>query len=513
MWRQLTARLWKQTSVRHNFSANLVSKILSALVGLAVVPIYLKVLGVSGYGMIGIWTTLEAMATLLDLGLSPTMTREMATSAGRPEQAQEVRDFVRTLEVAYWALGFVIGGVIILGASPIADYWLKSSELSTAEVKTSVVLIGALILCRWPLSFYSAGLTGLERQVLLSWVTLAFTIVRSVGAVFVLVFIEPTILAFFIWQILINLVQTAAFTALLWRCLPAGQRPRVRQDVVRRVWRFAGGTTAIALVSMLLTNLDKVVVTKMLSLEEFGYYSLAGRIAATLSLAASPVFTALFPALARLAVAPEGHRLADLYHRGSQLMSVLIVPTAVTVVFFAHPLIFAWTGNPMIADRTWLIAALLTAGTAFNCIVMIPFSLQLAYGWTSLAFWTNFAYAFVTVPSLILLTRHFGAPGAAAVWLMINASYLVTQVPLMHRRLLRHEAKRWYIEDIGIPLVACTVVAACAAVIAGSPTTRIGAGLTIGFAGIFVGIVGLLGTPLVRKLIGSLLARRAAPSA
>src|SRR5712664_2568415 len=62
--RSLRMRLWEQTSVRQNLSSNLVTKALSALVSLACVPIYLRVLGVSGYGLIGVWTMLESLANL-----------------------------------------------------------------------------------------------------------------------------------------------------------------------------------------------------------------------------------------------------------------------------------------------------------------------------------------------------------------------------------------------------------------------------------------------------------------
>jgi O-antigen/teichoic acid export membrane protein len=501
MGRSSTAWLWRRTSVRHNFSANLASKLLSALVSLACVPVYLRVLGVGGYGLVGIWTMLETFANLLDLGLSPTMTREMAAASGRREGAEETRDLVRTLEVGYWAIGVAIGAMIMLGASPIAHYWLRSAEFSTAQLRTTVVLIGALILCRWPLSFYAGGLSGLERQVLLSWVGLAFACLRSLGAVLVLLFVSPTIVAFFLWQIIVSLANSATLALLLWRCLPRARGARFLPSTLRRIWKFAGGITAVALISILLTDLDKLVVSKLLSLEDFGYYSLGGRIAASLSMASAPVFSALFPAFSRLVAARDDQRQVELYHRGAQLMSVLVVPAAVTVAFFSKPLIFAWTGNQLIADRTALVAALLIGGSAFNSIILVPYSLQVAHGWTSLAFWTNAVYATVTVPLLIVLTNHFGPPGAAFVWLIINFSYLATQVPLMHRRLLRSEARRWYVEDVGMPLVSCVATAILVAALITPPATRLGAWATVALAGILIGAAGVLATPLGRKQV------------
>ena len=74
----------------------------------------------------------------------------------------------------------------------------------------------------------------------------------------------------------------------------------------------------------------------------------------------------------------------------------------------------------------------------------------------------------------MILTARFGAPGAASVWLIINASYLLTQVQLMHRRYLTGECLRWYLEDLGLPLFASLSVTAFTSHFAGGADTRIG---------------------------------------
>jgi O-antigen/teichoic acid export membrane protein len=500
----------RQTSVRLNLSSTLISKVLAAAISLACVPIYIRFLGVAGYGVIGIWTTLETLASLLDFGLSPTVTRELAASSRDPEQAQDTRDLIRSIEIICWTVGVLIGATVALSAPLIATYWLRSSQLSVADLQTCVELIGVLILSRWPLSFYSSGLIGLERQVLLSWLGFTFTLVRSVGAIFVLVFLSPTILAFLAWQIAINMANTGIVAGLLWLNLPRGRRAaRFRPKLLGRVWKFAGGVTAIALVSVLLSDLDKLVVSGLVSLEEFGYYTLGSRMAGTLYMAASSVFAALYPALVRLRSQSEA-QFAELYHRGSQIMSLLVFPAAITAAAFAKPLIFAWTGNEAIASNTAPIAALLIIGTAFHCTAHLPYAAQLAYGWTSLAFWTNLTYVPITSALLFVLTKQFQGEGAAAVWLLINVSYLATQIPLMHRRILRNEARQWYIQDIGQPLITCGLTAGILAAIIEPAATRTGATVTVAFAGLIVGSVGLVATPLIREQIWDLWNRRRA---
>jgi O-antigen/teichoic acid export membrane protein len=504
MWHSVKALLLRQTSVRLNLSSNLVSKVLIAAIGLACVPVYIRVLGVAGYGVIGIWITLETMANILDLGLSPTMTRELAATARLAEEAQNVRDLVRTMEVIYWTIGLFIGVAIVLGAPLIAAHWLQSSQLSAVELRSSVQFIGVLILFRWPTSFYSSGLIGLERQVLLSWMGFLVALLRSLGAVLVLVFVSPTLVAFLTWQIAINIANTATVEASLWWSLPKGHAPRVRPKLLTRVWKFAGGVTANTLVSMLLTDLDKLVVSGLVSLENFGYYMLASRVAGVSYIAAGSVYAAVYPALVRLVAEHNEVQLAALYHRAAQVLSLLVFPAAITGALFAKPLIFAWTGNQVIADSTALIASLSLMGTAFQCILFLPNAAQKAYGWISLAFWTNLAYVPIATVLLIVLTRRLGGEGAAIVWLLVTTSYFVTQVPLMHRKILSHQARQWYVNDVGMPLLACSSVAGLLAYFIEPATTRIGAALTVALAGLLVGAVGLLATPLVRKQLRDL---------
>ena len=161
-------------------------------------------------------------------------------------------------------------------------------------------------------------------------------------------------------------------------------------------------------------------------------------------------------------------------------------------------MIFAWTGNQHIADNTAPIAALLIIGTAFHCTGFLPYAAQLAYGWTSLAFWTNVTYVPVTSVLFIVLTKRFGGAGAASVWLLITTGSGCTN-PAHVSQILRSEARQWYVIDIGVPLGACSLTAGLLVSVIGPTTTRVGAALTVSVAGLLVGVVGLLATPLVRN--------------
>jgi len=146
-------------------------------------------------------------------------------------------------------------------------------------------------------------------------------------------------------------------------------------------------------------------------------------------------------------------------------MAVMILPAAVVIAFFSREIMFLWTGSPEIANNTAPIVSILVAGTALNGLMNLPYALQLSHGWTRIGLAINTFFILTLVPAIILMTRHYGAAGAASVWLGLNGIYMIIGVPLTHRRLLKGEAFRWFTKDVGIPLAGSLAIAGIARLI------------------------------------------------
>jgi len=453
--------------VKTNFFANLAGSGWTALVGLACTPLYIRFMGMEAYGLIGFYFMLQGVIQILDLGLSPTMNREMARYSALPGKAGEARDFVRTLEVGYWAIGILIGCIVWYGAPYIASHWIKAGNLSPSEVRRAVTVMGALTALQWPLTFYQGGLLGLQRQVLHNGITIATATLSGGGALLVLWLISPTVSAFFTWQIAVTVLQTGATTLALWRCLPgSGFAARFDPGITRNIWGFAAGMSGITLTALALTQIDKVILSKMLTLDAFGYYILAGMVANGLSgLLIAPMFNTIFPRFSALVAERNEKSLLEMYHGSTQVMAVMILPAAIVIALFSREIMTLWTGSPEIANNTAPIVGILVGGTALNGLMNLPYALQLSHGWTRIGLAINTFFILALVPAIILMTRKFGGAGAASAWLGLNSAYMVIGVPLTHRRLLKGEAFRWFTKDIGVPLLGSLAIAGCARMI------------------------------------------------
>jgi O-antigen/teichoic acid export membrane protein len=444
--------------VKFNLAANLFTKTLTGVLGLVLVPIYVH--------LIGIYVSLSALTLILDLGLTATINREMARLSATEGAEQEARDLVRSLEPTYWSIGVVVGLAIMLLAPAIAHHWVHAKSVPPQTVERAIMLMGILFAFQWPDSFYAGGLLGRQRQIAVNGIRIGVALLQACGAVLILKYVSATIIAFLSWQILIFGLQTLLLGACLWRSLPAqAMRPRFRREIWIKNSRFTAGVTAISLTAVALTQLDKVILSHQLSLKEFGYYALATSLASNLLYPIAPLIDALFPRLVQLTVQNDPRALAIFYHKSCQLLSLIILPIWAVAALFAHPLLSLYLHDATIVENVYRLFSLLVTSTALNALVILPYQLQLAHGQTKLVFHFNLAALFVLIPVIPWVALHYGAIGAAGIQIGINAIYIFFLIPLMYRRVLPGETWRWYILDIGRPLLVSGLIGLLARVL------------------------------------------------
>lgn len=446
-------------SVKRNIIANYVGQSIAAGLSLALVPFYIRYLGMEAYGLVGLFAVIQAWMALLDLGMTPTLGREMARFSAGTLSAQFIRDLLRSLEILQFGIGIVIAVVLTLGADVLARHWLKVDRMSVETVAGALSMLGIVIGLRFCESIYRSGIMGLQQQVWLNAVSIALALLRSLGALAMLAFVSPTAQAFFVWQGLISVLTLVILATRMHLSLPATSRKsRFSGEALMQIRGFAGGIFSISLLSLMLTQVDKLLLSRMLGLTDFGYYMLASTIASALYLAGAPIILAVSPRLVRLFETNDLAGVSAAYHQASQLVTVVLGPAALLLLLFSRGVLFAWSGDAALAARTAPILSLLAVGTMLNALLQVPHYLQMASGWTRLAVTTNLVAVIIMVPLLLWSVPHYGALAGASIWAAVNTAYVVVTLPLMHRRLLPGEMWRWYGQDVLMPLGGAAMV-------------------------------------------------------
>lgn len=487
-------------SLKRNVIANYLGQGWRALMGLAFIPLYIKYLGVEAYGLIGIFAVIQAWLALLDMGMKPALGREMARFTAGAHSAQSIRDLLRSIEIIGVAIAGAIALVIWTASGWVATDWVTAEKLPVEVVAQAFAVMGAVCALRFIESIYVSSVVGLQRQVLENVASSIMATVRGLGAVGVLLWISPTIGAFFIWQGLISLVTVTVFAFAVYRILTDCPRAaRFSWPALVGIWRFGAGLMTITFLTLLLTQIDKILLSRLLTLEAFAYYALAGVVANALYLLAGPITTAFYPRFTELATRGDEIALRAAYHQAAQTVTVLMGSAAIVLMLFGERLLLLWTADPTLSQQVSPLLTILALGTLFNGLMWIPYHMQLAHGWTTLTIRTNIIAVVILVPTILWVVPKYGAIGAAWVWVTLNAGYLLFSIYFMHQRILVSEQWRWYRQDVFIPLVAASATAGLFHWLYPVKLTWIGEMSVLLVVGLLTGMTAASFAPIVRS--------------
>jgi len=447
--------------LKTNLLANFLGQAWSAAMSLLFIPVYVRYLGIESYALIGIFTVLTTWLCLLDLGMTPSLSREMARYTAGARSVESIRDLLRSIESIALAIALAIMAGVFLSASWLANSWLRVDQLSTASVADAISIMAAVVALRFVEDIYRSAMVGLQRQVILNSLNAFMATLRSVGAVGVLALLSPSITAFFVWQGVVSLLNVCLLAWMTYQGLaPANRHARFSKAALLDISRFAGGVVGITILSLLLTQVDKVLLSRLLSLKEYGYYTIASVVSGALFMLVTPISQAWSPRLAQLCAMNDSMGLAKLFHQGAQLVTILIGSAASILFFYSDMILRLWTMNAEIERNAASLVGLLALGNFLNTLMWMPYQTQLAYGWTRLTVYTNAVAVAGFIPAILWVTPHYGAVGAATLWILLNVAYLIISVHFMYRRILRSEKWKWYFEDLLIPFAGAFSVTA-----------------------------------------------------
>ena len=483
-----------KTNVKFTYA----SQIYVTAVGILMVPLFIKYMGAEAYGLVGFFAMLQAWFSLLDMGLTPTMSRESARFHGGAINALEYRRLARALEGLFGLIALVGGVLLFTLAEPIAEHWLNAPQLAPGETLAALQLMALIVAMRWMSGFYRGVITGAERLVWLSGMNCAVATGRFVLVLPLLMYVSASPLMFFGFQLLMAVFELAGLAFQAYRLLPAkpaGQPIQWEWAPIKPVIKFSMSIAFTSSVWVLVTQTDKLILSKILPLADYGYFTIAVLLASGIMIVSGPISGALMPRMARLQAEGHHEELISLYRKATQMVTVVAVPTALVLAFFAPQVLWAWTGDADLVIEIAPTLTLYTVGYGFLALGAFPYYLQYAKGDLKLHLIGNALFVIVLIPSVIWGAIHYGMTGAGWAWLGSNVVYFLVWTPLVHQRFAPRLHSRWLILDIARPAAPAIVLAVVAAYVVPWSSQR---GILFGQL-VLTGVLLLLGSAAVYK--------------
>lgn len=449
--------------LKKNIIANYASQLYVTGVGILILPLYIKYMGAEAYGLVGFFTMLQAFFAMLDLGLTPTIGRETARYRGGSMSALMYRQLLRALTVIFVFIA-VIGGLgLWFFADIIATRWLTVETLSLNVVTFAIEVMAISVALRWLCGLYRGVVTGSEKLVWLSIFNVLIATLRFVGVFVSMWLYGYTPIVFFVHQFVIAVIELLGLWLMALLLIP--NKTLIVEPIgwsfkpIKSILKFALTIAFTSSVWVLVTQTDKLILSGILPLVEYGYFTLAVLVASGIMVASGPISSAIMPRIARLHAENKHAELISVYRNCTKLVSVIAGSASITLVVTAKPLLIAWTGDLQLTEQAAPVLRLYAAGNLFLCVAAFSYYLQYAKGNLRYHLIGNLGLVLILIPSVIYASTNFGALGAGYIWLTVNALFLFGWVAYVHHKLEPGLHNLWLWNDVVKILLPVSIVA------------------------------------------------------
>lgn len=440
-----------------NFLANLGA----ALFGIFITPFVLKRWGPEAYGLLATGLLMQTLLGLLEIGFSYGMVKTLAEANSKSERRYDACVIFSSVEKCYLFVSLCLVIVFYFVFDSKLGWGLFAGAAQVSGGLTTLQLFGPMIAGQTMVMLYRNALLGLGAQGAAAGSLFGATLLRLSGAW--LVFDNPDGGIDRYCLVLVgSLGLEAIFMWLLLRQTWLGDRLKLpfRWGNIKVVLGFSLGLSMVAVSQAMLTQLDRLLLTQLLPLRDFGYFSLALTIANGLVLFHSPISNTAYPVLVRIfSTIGIGHEFLLSVHHFSRWISVLTTGVFLFVFVFSDQLVQVWLSPNFDYHELTLVIRFMLVGVYLNALVQIPLFTQFCQGITRFAIGCNIFLMGLVIPLTLWAVPEYGLVAVGWIWVLSNACLLAYHVWLTHERFLPNFWRDWLIKDIAQPLASGAIVA------------------------------------------------------
>ncbi len=389
-----------------NTISNIVTKLWNMVSIYLFVPFYIDFLGQEAYGIVSFFATMQMAISLLGLGLANTLQREFAADESENAAFSRKYKLLRSVELIYFGIAVVASLACWIASDTIATGWLNIGDMDATYVANVVTLMGISISIQLVVNIYVGCMFGLNRLVEANRYSIMWSAFKHFGSLLIVWQVSTDLRFFYGWHIFVDLIYTLLLRSKVVKVLREMNKCQwMLSDfiVIRKIWKYALGVLSISLIAFVNKQLDKLIISKYLSLTELGAYNLAvtmGSIPAIFSVA---VYASFFPMITGHITGGRKEFARNLFCKVNRSTNLVTICIGAYVAVFAVPLITLWTQVDSYNELLRIAAPFVVLSATMVELQQVPYAFALANGNTKI----NTAIGFIFIP-LVAVVAWFG---------------------------------------------------------------------------------------------------------
>ena len=297
--------------------------------------------------------------------------------------------------------------------------WL-SGETSWSK---SNIQFRYLTIFQIPCGLYMNALIGFQKHATFSILAAAFGSIRTFGVLPFLLYYED-VRIFFLWQILWAIIQVIIIKVILFISfqrispIPAS----FSLDMLLKIKSYLGGMFLITALSLAVSQVDKIILSKILTLENFAYYMLAFTVSLSLSRLTTPIIQVFWPQFSSLSKESQNFQLNAKFLECIELLSIALIPLTVIIFIYSEPLLFLWTSDLEITKNTKTLLSILIIGTSLSTLCLPALCVLYVREVLFYVIKVNLFSLIALIPLLFFYIPIYGSTAAAFIILLYGAA-------------------------------------------------------------------------------------------
>ena len=338
-----------------------------SLLSILTIPIYIRLLGVSEWGLVAACVSLQILSNFIDAGFSQIVPRWAAQEAQHPTR---LRQHVALFRRLYLGLGLAMFGALQASAAYLAHQWYQVPAERADALELAIRIVSFQFLFQFINNLHIGVWHGLQRQVLANARACGFGTLKHAAALLALMAGMQEAWVYALAFASVACIEVCANALSVHRMLDnestsAAEGKVALAPLLKEVSVLSGGI----LVGLLVSQLDRIILSRTVDVASFGIYTVVATLALAFLQLQAPVTRAFFPLIVR-----------DIQHHGQVSVSHMKKMLLGTLLCCTLPALIAAAFAPQILTLWLHDSAVVTMGTTPLRLLLLAVALNSLYG-------------------------------------------------------------------------------------------------------------------------------------
>jgi O-antigen/teichoic acid export membrane protein len=413
-------------------------------------PVFTHELGMEGFGVYALITTLLGMSGLASFGLTDATTKFVAEQSR--QSTRRLVPLVQTSCALYLAFSVLSGFLVYLLAPTLIDGLFNVTTAWNSQAIAALEIGSFAFALRLIESFVGSIALGFSRYDWISKVDVTGGLLL-IGSQTILLLAGYGLVTLTACIVVVAAMATAVKLLLAMRLVGGLNAflPRLHRRQIQRLLSFSSFSWLQSINQILSGQADRLLIAGLLNTQALSYYVVCTRVASLVQILPARATSFIFPLASEQHATGQLLQLRTTYFIAQNVTIVSSLVLAVPLFLYAPAVLTFWLGESVAANASTLLRILVVT-YALLAGSILPFyylngagmpGLNAAFGWAGSAL--NIVVLLLLLPSLQVI--------GAAVAKLVSHSLSLLCYPILHRRVFQDH--RWY---VGVLVVLPTLL-------------------------------------------------------